>query len=42
MEGVLRFSFSRNVSKLATDDDAERLGEKLVIGVVALEDYARG
>jgi hypothetical protein len=42
MEGVLRFSFSRKVSKLATDDDAERLGEKLVIEVVTLEGYVRG
>jgi hypothetical protein len=42
MEGVLRFSFSRKVSKLATDDDAERLEEKLVIEVVTVEGYFRG
>jgi len=42
MEGVLRFSFSRKVSKLATDDDAERMGERLVIEVVALEEYVGG
>jgi len=42
VEGDLRSSFSRKVSKLATDNDAERMGERLVIEVVALEEYVGG